>query len=61
MTFFDIEDIYFQVWFFKALISLSATENFSLLCVEHISIFLSYNDELKIDYIFLAIFCLVYN
>ena len=37
-TFFDIEAMYFYILFFKVLINLSATTNFSSLFVEYISI-----------------------
>ena len=44
-TVFDMEAIYMYIFFFKVLINLSATTDFSSLCVEYISISLSCNHD----------------
>ena len=46
-TFSDIEVIYLEILFFKALINLSATTDFPSLCVEYITILLSCSHFLK--------------
>ena len=44
-TFFYIKVIYLQILFFKILINLSATTDFTSLCIEYISVWLSCNHD----------------
>ena len=43
--FFDIELIYLWILFYKVLINLSATTDFSSFCIEHIALLLSCKDD----------------